>query len=174
MTYPPTSTDLRQPYSLTGPTTPTVATFFNTRNWPYKARHTVGQPKNICLLFFKQCVRSISRARERGEGSGPHGTETRRQKCKELVTPGRRKQPRVGSTEGLLSMAYAPNGPKGLSKYVLVWRVVQRWIFLDNFMCCHTEIKAAHQTCWLTQSQNTDTEPTSPRTDPHKAKHLAG
>ena len=36
----------------------------------------------------------------------------------------------------------------------------------DNFTCCHTEIEIADQTFHLTQSQNTDTGPTSPSTDP--------
>ena len=36
----------------------------------------------------------------------------------------------------------------------------------DNFTCCHTEIKVADQTLYLTQSQYTDTGPTSPSTDP--------
>ena len=33
-------------------------------------------------------------------------------------------------------------------------------------MCCHTEIEVAHQTFYLTQSQYTDTGPTSPSADP--------
>ena len=37
---------------------------------------------------------------------------------------------------------------------------------LLNFMCCHTEIDVADQTFHLTQSQYTDTGPTSPSTDP--------
>ena len=36
----------------------------------------------------------------------------------------------------------------------------------DNCTCCHTEIEAADQTFYLTQSQYTDTSPTSPSTDP--------
>ena len=36
----------------------------------------------------------------------------------------------------------------------------------DNFTCCHTEIEAADQTFHLTQSQYTDTGPTSPSADP--------
>ena len=35
----------------------------------------------------------------------------------------------------------------------------------DNFTCCHTEIEVADQTFYLTQSQYTDTRPTSPSTD---------
>ena len=35
-----------------------------------------------------------------------------------------------------------------------------------NFTCCHTEIEAADQTFHLTQSQYTDTGPTSPSADP--------
>ena len=36
----------------------------------------------------------------------------------------------------------------------------------DNCHSCHTEIEAADQTFYLTQSQYTDTGPTSPSTDP--------
>ena len=44
--------------------------------------------------------------------------------------------------------------------------VSQGRICSDNFTCCHTEIEAADQTFYLTQSQYTDTGPTSPSTDP--------
>ena len=44
--------------------------------------------------------------------------------------------------------------------------VSQGWICTDNFTCCHTEIEAADQTFYLTQSQYTDTGPTSPNVDP--------
>ena len=44
--------------------------------------------------------------------------------------------------------------------------VSQVRICSDNFTCCHTEIEVANQTFHLTQSQYTDTGPTSPRADP--------
>ena len=44
--------------------------------------------------------------------------------------------------------------------------VSQRRICSDNFTCCHTEIEVAEQTFYLTQSQYTDTGPTSPNADP--------
>ena len=44
--------------------------------------------------------------------------------------------------------------------------VSQGRICSDNFTCCHTEIEVADQTFYLTQSQYTDTGPTSPITDP--------
>ena len=44
--------------------------------------------------------------------------------------------------------------------------VSQGRICSDNFTCCHTEIEAANQTFHLTQSQYTDTGPTSPSADP--------
>ena len=44
--------------------------------------------------------------------------------------------------------------------------VSQRRISSDNCTCCHTEIEVAHQTFYLTQSQYTDTGPTSPSADP--------
>ena len=45
--------------------------------------------------------------------------------------------------------------------------VSQGRICSDNFMCCHTEIEVADQTFHLTQSQYTDTGPTSPSADPN-------
>ena len=44
--------------------------------------------------------------------------------------------------------------------------VSQGRICSDNFTCCHTEIEVVDQTFYLTQSQYTDTGPTSPSTDP--------
>ena len=44
--------------------------------------------------------------------------------------------------------------------------VSQGRICSDNFTCCHTEIEVADQTFHLTQSQYTDTGPTSPSVDP--------
>ena len=44
--------------------------------------------------------------------------------------------------------------------------VSQGRICSDNCTCCHTETEVADQTFHLTQSQYTDTGPTSPRTDP--------
>ena len=40
--------------------------------------------------------------------------------------------------------------------------VSQGQISSDKFTCCHTETEVADQTFYLTQSQNTDTGPTSP------------
>ena len=44
--------------------------------------------------------------------------------------------------------------------------VSQGRICSDNFTCCHTEIEVADQTFYLTQSQYTNTGPTSPSVDP--------
>ena len=44
--------------------------------------------------------------------------------------------------------------------------VSQGRICTDNFACCHTEVEVADQTFHLTQSQYTDTGPTSPSADP--------
>ena len=43
--------------------------------------------------------------------------------------------------------------------------VPQGRICTDNFKCCHTEVEVADQTFYLTQSQYTDTGPTSPSAD---------
>ena len=44
--------------------------------------------------------------------------------------------------------------------------VSQGRICSDNFTCCHTEIEVADQTFYPSQSQYTDTGPTSPSADP--------
>ena len=44
--------------------------------------------------------------------------------------------------------------------------VFQGRICSDNLTCCHTEIEVADPTFYLTQSQYTDTGPTSPSVDP--------
>ena len=45
-------------------------------------------------------------------------------------------------------------------------RVCEGRICSDNFTCCHAETEVADQTFYLTQSQYTDTGPTSPFADP--------
>ena len=47
--------------------------------------------------------------------------------------------------------------------------VSQGRICSENFTCCHTEIEVANQTFHLTQSQYTDTGPTSPSAVPKSA-----
>ena len=44
--------------------------------------------------------------------------------------------------------------------------VSQGRICSDNFTCCHSEVEAADPTFYLTQSQYTDTRPSSPSADP--------
>ena len=41
------------------------------------------------------------------------------------------------------------------------WKPLNVHLYLDNFMCCHSDTEAADQTGYLTQSQYTDTWPTS-------------
>ena len=63
-----------------------------------------------------------------------------------------------------------PNLQSGLFVGCLTSRqhatVSQGRICSDNFTCCHTEAEVADPTFCLTQSQYTDTGPTSPRADP--------
>ena len=47
--------------------------------------------------------------------------------------------------------------------------VSQGPIYSDKFTCCHTEREVAHLTFYFTQSQNTDTGPTSLSADPIKS-----
>ena len=44
--------------------------------------------------------------------------------------------------------------------------ISQGRICSDKFTCCHNEIEVADQAFYLTQSEYTDTGPTSPSTDP--------
>ena len=52
-------------------------------------------------------------------------------------------------------------------------RVPQGHSCSDNLTCCHTEIGVVDQTFYFTQSQYTDTGPTSPKADP-LTRHPAG
>ena len=52
--------------------------------------------------------------------------------------------------------------------------VFQGRICEDNFTGCHTEIKVADHTFYLTLSQYTDTGPTSPCTDPIATRVATG
>ena len=52
--------------------------------------------------------------------------------------------------------------------------VSQEWICSDNCTCCNTLKEVVDRTFYLTQSQYTDTGPTSPRAEPYKARRLAG
>ena len=58
---------------------------------------------------------------------------------------------------GLLVGCLTPQQQAGVS---------QGRICSDKFTCCHTETEVADQTFYLTQSQYTDTGPTSPSADP--------
>ena len=53
-------------------------------------------------------------------------------------------------------------------------RVSQGRICEDNFTCCHSDIQVADPTVYLTQSQYTDTGPTSPSADPITPGAFAG
>ena len=70
----------------------------------------------------------------------------------------------VGESEGETDSWLV--GERLRNMWVLPVSVSQGRICSDKFMCCHTEIEVADQTFHLTQSQYTDTGPTSPSTDP--------
>ena len=60
-----------------------------------------------------------------------------------------------------------PTSPRAVSlKSQQHASVSQVRICSDNFKCCHTEIEVADPTFYLTQSQYTETGPTSPTADP--------
>ena len=57
--------------------------------------------------------------------------------------------------------------PRDIFWLLACWRPSNMLVyFRDNCICCHTEIKVADQTFYLTQSQYIDIMPTSPSTDP--------
>ena len=68
-------------------------------------------------------------------------------------SPGRREGRRNCLFVGCLTSQQHASASQGL-------------ICSDSFMCCRTEIEVADQTFYLTRSQYTDTEPTSPSADP--------
>ena len=78
-----------------------------------------------------------------------------------LVIPGDslRGWPKIGMPGELLLLVGCLTSQKHAS-------VSQGRICSDKFTCCHTEIEVADQTFHLTQSQYTDTGPTSPSADP--------
>ena len=76
---------------------------------------------------------------------------------------------------GSVQMLKFPVAAKGVSGLLLLVgcltsrqhaRVSQGRICFDSFTCCHIEIEVADQSFHLTQSQYTDTGPTSPSADP--------
>ena len=72
---------------------------------------------------------------------------------------GGRGEEREGEEMGLLLLVGCLTSQQQAS-------VSQGRICSDNFTCCHTEIEVADPTFYLTQSQYTDTGPTSPSADP--------
>ena len=84
--------------------------------------------------------------------------------CTRIPVDGPPTRVRVsGSLLALLTYEYP--GGYGLTSQQQA-SVSQGRICSDNFTCCHTEIQVADPTFYLTQSQYTDTGPTSPSTDP--------
>ena len=78
-----------------------------------------------------------------------------------IVTDGRKQ------SEGLVIAAMA-----SVVRVIVCWLVAVPATCISgtdlhrHFTCCHTEIEVADQTFYLTQSQYTDTGPTTPSTDP--------
>ena len=94
-------------------------------------------------------MRENEREREGGEKDRERQRETERERERERE----RESWLVGWLVGCLTsqqQASVSQGP----------------ICSDNCTCCHTEIEVADQTFYLTESQYTDTVPTSPSADP--------
>ena len=103
--------------------------------------------------------RERERERER-EGERERGREREREREREERERGReggRERERERERDFLFGGCLMSQQHASLS---------QERICSDNFMCCHTEIEVADQTFYLTQSQYTDTGPTSPSADP--------
>ena len=102
---------------------------------------TRSRKKTLRRMRRSKMIKKRKRRRERGKGT--------------TVTRNRKKTPRkrVCLLVGCLTSQQQAS-------------VCQGRICLDNITYCHTEIGAADQTFYLTQSQYTDTGPTSPSADP--------
>ena len=104
---------------------------------------------SVCVCV---CVCVCERERE-SEGEREKETDRDRQ----TVIQRERERERERELFACLLVAYRPSN----------MRVYLRGrICTDNFTCCHTEIEAADEIFHLTQSQYTDTGPTSPCADP--------
>ena len=130
-------------------------------------------------------VDSLYSVSERGRGEGLRQRQTDRQTDKGLITPVDSLYS-VSERGGVGDWDRDRQTDKGLitpvdslysvSEIVCLFvgclmpqqhvSVSQGRICTDNFTCCHTEIEVADKTFHLTQSQYTDTGPTSPSADP--------
>ena len=76
----------------------------------------------------------------------------------------------LGNLKGLKPESLGKKKKKKLAVGFLTYQhhasVSLEWICLNSWTCCHIEIEGEDQTCYLNQSQSTDTRPTSPSTDP--------
>ena len=91
--------------------------------------------------------------REGGGGAGREETDRRKEAETETEREVRKRESRGCLLVGCLTSQQHAS-------------VSQGRICTDNFTCCHTEMEAADPTFHLTQSQYTDTGPTSPSADP--------
>ena len=108
-----------------------------------------------CGLLTEGIVHPLIFAFFGGGGEGGRGdrqTEMDRQKRKEIQADRHEEKSESWLVGCLTSQQHAS--------------VSQGRICSDNFTCCHTEIEVADPTFHLTQSQYTDTGPTSPSADP--------
>ena len=102
-----------------------------------------------------------------------HKASTRaRQRCRSAETRSRRPHVQPFSFVSLSTVLLQVSlgwplflWPSGVHRRAILVKVQGR-MCSDNCTCCHTEIEVADQTFCLTQSQYTDTGPTSPSTDP--------
>ena len=108
--------------------------------------------------------REGERDREREEGEREREREGGRERKREGEggREGEREKERGGGREGGRERDWMVVGCITPQQHA---RVPQGRISSDNFTCCHTEIEVADQTFYLTQSQYTDTGPTSPSAD---------
>ena len=136
------------------PTTPTPS---------HKGHVSRGQPHvDRRQLLDDRCQEDdvITRCPRRGDAVGPFAADICRVRhcCAGLVAARQQLQPASGLERLLLLVGCLTSQQHAT--------VSQGRICTDNFTCCHTEMEAADQTFHLTQSQYTDTGPTSPSADP--------
>ena len=110
-------------------------------NWPWRS-HLIVYPGDVL-------------GRVRASGKQTNETESRKEADRK-----KSRERKVDATEKLNTIVVC-----GLPNVPATCKCISG-LDLLSFTCCHTEIEAADPTLHLTQSQYTDTRPTSPSTDP--------
>ena len=117
-----------------------------------------SHPKEILWMYWHWANNANGSLQYRFQVTGVYGPRTSGERSPYLP-PCRQTPCRLVNEEAELLLVGCLTSQQQAS-------VSQGRICSDNFTCCHTEIEVADPTFYLTQSQYTDTGPTSPSADP--------